>query len=363
MVRATELVESPVEDAEGRNIGRLDDAVLNLTTSQLLLLDLRPAAPVEATDDNYLVPVAAFTGNRETTTITYDIAEYGLTGPSGFTGSWPDVTSNEYHARLARFWNTRDVATRYGAGMAIVPVRLTSASTLAGYELFSRESTSPGSIVDTLVNPDGSIDYVLIEFGEFLGSTDQRSAVPVSLLSIQPGSMAAVLNVLAGDLSGLPRYTDQEVVNTSASGWDESIRRYWNNFYDIETGDADLAEIPTVGSVEELSSRSPVPASALLGFEVVAADGSTLGGVDSLQIDLIDSSVGFAAVSLSDGLFGGARVPVPVSAMEWRPAERSVVVDATRDQLEQAPGYDDVPAQPELGLLRDIESYWSDLGN
>ncbi|MFW6293517.1 MAG: PRC-barrel domain-containing protein [Spirochaetota bacterium] len=361
ILTGSELLESRVRDAGGRSIGSIEDAVINLRSTQLLLLAFRPASGVDADESRYLIPPAAFTGNRETGTIALDLDRYGLGGPSGFTGSWPAITDADYHEQLARYWNTRDVGTRYGIGMRIVPVRMTEATMLPTYDFFTRDSRSPATVVDTLVNPDGSIEYVLIEFGAFIGLTGERSAVPISLATVQPVAQSIVLNVLSGDLESLPRYPAERFVDTTEADWDARLRDYWNSYTlgDFETDASDA--IPTVASLDELDSSSAVPASALIGSEVQSQDGTVLGSVDNLHIDLIDTHVAYAAVGVADGgLISEPLVPIPLGAMEYDPAEQVLIIDATVETMQEAPGYDSLPLEPELSFISDVEEYWAD---
>jgi sporulation protein YlmC with PRC-barrel domain len=357
MLRATELIDTRIRDSEGRAIGRIDDAVVSVLGGRLLLLNMRPT--VDATEDNYLIPLAAFTGNRETNTITYDIDEYGLTGPSGFSGEWPDITSEDYHSRLARFWNARDVGTRYGIGMPIVPLRLTPVSVLSTYSLFTRDSRSPGQMQDVIVNPDGSVDYAIVEFGNFLDIGGERSAVPVSMLTVQQVSQAALLSLRTTELDQLPRYPSGRTVDTGAEDWDAPIRRYWNNIYRIQDTDAEFEEIPTVRSPSQLPANRPLHASAILELTVVSEEGEEIGSISELYVDMADSRIGLATLQLGNGLFGGGEVPIPISALRWNPQAGRMVLAVSQDQLEEAPGYNDIPQLPGTEFLREFEAYWS----
>ncbi|MFW5689347.1 MAG: PRC-barrel domain-containing protein, partial [Spirochaetota bacterium] len=100
-------------------------------------------------------------------------------------------------------------------------------------------------------------------------------------------------------------------------------------------------------------------ASALTEFSVVSTTGEDLGMITGLRLDMVDSSVGFVVVELPGSVFGGAEFPLPVSAMSWQPAERTVTVDATLDRIEQAPGYDGVPDAPGYGFIDEMEAYWA----
>lgn len=360
MLRATELLESVVRDPETNEIGVITDAVYNIVTTQLLLLDVEPQSRIGATEDHYLVPTAAFTGNRATQTITYDLDEYGLRGPSGYTDAYPPIRDPGYHERLATYWNTRDVETRYGIGMPIVPVRMLAASTLTGYDLFTAEATSPGSIVDMIIGPDGKIRYAVIELSGVFELGGEHALVPLSILTLRPGGETMAIHVRNTDFDQMPTYAPDRLPDTRSVEWDASVRTYWNTLYSIENG-GEAGTIPTVSSVSRLSDRAPVPATALLEMRLVNRDGDRIGEVETIQVDLVEGAVGFVVVQLDEpGIGGGPFVPVPVAAIEWRPSQREIVLDADPERLQNAPGFDDVPELPDATFLDALEAYWID---
>ncbi len=362
--RATELLGTSVRDPQGELVGQIEDLVVNARSAQILLVNLRAAPEAGASEENYLIPLTAFVGNRRTGEITYDVERYGLTGPSGFTTTWPDIESEELYERLARFWDTRDVGIRYGVGMQIVPVRTVPFSMLTGYDLFTRDARGAGQIVDVLIAPDGSLDYVIVEFGTTLGFGGERTAVPASLLGIEMGAQAALLAIGVRTIDEAPVYDPGRIVNTADPEWNAPVDRYWSNLMEIEVQEVtDVGPIPTVGSINELPSDVPLPAAELVTFSVVSADGEEIGTVSDLELDFVDSRVAFAVLDVSwDGLFAGAEAPVPVEALRWSPEDRRVVFDMDADELqahlEQAPGYDDIPLEPDLEFLEALAAYW-----
>lgn len=362
--RATDLLGTSVLDPHGEPVGQIDDMVVNVRSAQVLLAHLRTAPEIDAAEENYLIPLTAFVGNRRTGEITYDIERYGLTGPSGFTAEWPDITSDDLYDRLARFWDARDAGIRYGVGMQIVPVRTVPFSMLAGYDLFTRDARGAGHIVDALIAPDGSLDYVIVEFGATLGFGGERTVVPASLLGIEVGAQAALLAIGVRTIDEAPVYEPDLVVNTADPEWNAPVDRYWSNLMEVEVDEeADVGPVPAVDSIAELPSNVPLPAAELVTFSVVSADGEQFGTVDDLELDFVSSRVAYAVLDVSwDGLFAGVEVPVPVAALQWSTEDRHVVFDLDADQLqahlEQAPGYDDIPLEPDLEFLQALAAYW-----
>ena len=362
--RATELLGTPVRDPEGELVGQIDDMVVNVRNAQIVLVNLQAATGTGAPEENYLIPLTAFVGNRRTGEIAYDIDRFGLTGPSGFTDEWPDIHSDEFYERLARFWDERDAGIRYGIGMQIVPLRTVPFSMLSGYDLFTRDAHGAGQIVDALISPDGSLGYVIVEFGTTLGFGGERTGVPVSLLGIEVGAQGALLATGVRTLDQAPVYDPDMIVDTGDPQWHAPVDTYWSNLMEIEVEEVtDVGPIPTVTSLGDLPSDVPLPAAEVMNFTVVSADGEEIGAVSDLEIDFVDSRVAFAVLDVSwDGLFAGAEVPVPLEVVGWDPGQRSIVFNLDADQLqqrlEQAPGYDDIPVEPDLEFLQALAEYW-----
>ena len=361
MMQGSEFIGYPIHDPDGNQIGRIGDAVVNTTTAHLSMVLFEADQALGAEHPNYLVPLTALVGDRESGMITYDLEKLDLAEPSGFGEEWPDITADEVHDQIGEHWAERLPGARHGLGMPIIPVRTIPVTQLMGYDLFTRDSESPGDIVDLLINPDGSVDYAVVEVRGFLGFGGERTVVPVTLLAIEEVSQAAVLSVGVTRLENIPFYERGRVIDTRADDWDAEIRRYWDNVFEAEVEGAERGEIPTVESVEELETGRPFPASALLDYEVVDADGETVGGVRDLYLDLVGSRIGFAVVEATWaglGIFTEAEIPVPVQAMEWDADEQRFVLPMTSEELERAPGYDDIPDLPGRAFLTEIDEFW-----
>jgi sporulation protein YlmC with PRC-barrel domain len=345
------LRELVVFDAEGRRIGGVSDAVVNLDASQLLLLDVTPMSSFAEEADGFLVPLSALVANKETVRVSYDVEELGFGGPSAYSDSRPDFADDSYHERLADYWNARE--TRYALGMRVIPVRMTPATFITTFELYTQNRDSQGEIVDVIVQPDGTVDYAVVALEGFFGFGNRRIVAPVSLLTVSPVSNAAVLNVRAADINEVPTYPDGRTIDTTAEGWDDAILSYWNNLFAVEMGDTEIGTIPTVSSAAAIPPGRPIPASAMIGAPVTAAEANARGTIQDLYVDLVDGRVGFATL----GIDGIGTIPVPIAAVE-REAAGGFVLDANRRRIEEAPGIDAIPLTPNVAFLEEIESYW-----
>jgi sporulation protein YlmC with PRC-barrel domain len=361
MIAGTELVGYPVQDIDGTRIGTITDAVVNVENGHLLLLNMQPDERVEAEFSDYLAPLPAFTANRETGRLVYDRDQYGLSGPSAFSGSWPDLTSDAFHRRLARFWNEETAGVRYGVGARMVPMRMASASMLLGYNVSTREGRTLGTVSDLIITPDGTVSYVVFDFGDVLGFGAERSAVPAQLVTVQPIGQSAVLGVREADMPTIPRIDAGLLPDTSQEGWDSALRKYWSELYTIEAPGSISDQIPTIRRTSRLGEGDPLPLSALQSATVVTEDaGETIGSVNAVYLDIVAGTVSFLVVTVEGtGLFG-ADVPVPFAAVSWSGAadQPQLTVSVNRDELSEAPGYDDVPTVPNQEFIERLAEYW-----
>jgi len=81
------------------------------------------------------------------------------------------------------------------------------ASNLIGKRVQSTEGKKLGDVKDLVINPgDGDIQYVVLDFGGFLGVGDKYFAVPWEALQLTEDQKAIVLDVSKKDLKQAPGF-------------------------------------------------------------------------------------------------------------------------------------------------------------
>jgi len=362
VLRVSELIGSDVRTYEGEIAGRINDLVVNAENGQVLLVGMEPSSAMDTQWNNYLVPLSAFAANRETETIVFGNEDYDLPSSLGFDDNWPALTERSLHDRIEQEWGNQGAGIRYGAGMQMVPMRLVPDTVVDNYEVFTRDSESLGEIEDLLIRKDGKIVYATFEYNETweIDWENQNSIVPLSLLTIQPVSQAAIFGTRAPEIDSLPKFKQGLVVDTSVSDWDEAIKAYWNNIYAVERGDQNVGEIPTANSWNDVGDSNYLPASAIRDFSVVDAEGEWIGEVEEIAMDMVRAEVGYLRLEVDEsGLFAEAEVAVPVAAVRFNPEKEQLVLDATQERLRNAPGYDNIPIEAGRDFLEEIRDYWS----
>ena len=80
----------------------------------------------------------------------------------------------------------------------------------------------------------GTIEYVVIEMGGFLGIGEKFFAVPFSLLALDPVNEAFILNQSRETLEAAPGFDKDHWPETNAHV--ESSGTYWGGFMGANTG-------------------------------------------------------------------------------------------------------------------------------
>ena len=104
-------------------------------------------------------------------------------------------------------------------------------------------------------------------------------------------------------------------------------------------------------------------ATSIIGTRVVNTAGEPLGNIKELMIDPDDGQVAYVVLSFGGFLGVGDKLfAIPLEALMFGADEHTVVLDADKDVLKDAPGFDKDHwpdnAQYEAGWLLDIYEYY-----
>jgi len=107
---------------------------------------------------------------------------------------------------------------------------------------------------------------------------------------------------------------------------------------------------------------TPLKASDMIDTDVVSPQGDNIGEVKEVVIDPNTGKVAYAVVSFGGFLGMGKKLfAIPFKALQYSWEENEYVLDAPREQLEQAPGFDDDnwPMMADEQWNRDIHTYYA----
>jgi sporulation protein YlmC with PRC-barrel domain len=106
----------------------------------------------------------------------------------------------------------------------------------------------------------------------------------------------------------------------------------------------------SVGQADAVNKSEVLKASSVIGMRVQSTEGKKLGDIKDLVIDPSDGSIGYAVLDFGGFLgIGDKYFAVPWEALQWSPDHKAIVLDVSKKDLKQAPGFD--------------KNNWPDLGS
>lgn len=97
-----------------------------------------------------------------------------------------------------------------------MPLKYLTASSIIGDKVQSEEDEAMGEIKDIMIDlASGKIDYMIIEFGGFLGIGIKYFAIPFSLLTVNPDKKIFVFNQKKELLENAPGFDLDHWPNTN----------------------------------------------------------------------------------------------------------------------------------------------------
>jgi sporulation protein YlmC with PRC-barrel domain len=119
---------------------------------------------------------------------------------------------------------------------ANTPVNYLTASSITGDKIYNTIDEKLGDIKDLMINVhSGKIEYVIIEFGGFLGMGEKYFAVPYKALALDTERHAFILDQKREVLENAPGFDKDHWPETNSHNM-ESTNAYWGSFMGPNTG-------------------------------------------------------------------------------------------------------------------------------
>jgi len=115
------------------------------------------------------------------------------------------------------------------------PVKYLTANSIVGDVIENQSGEHLGQIKDIMLNiHEGKIEYVIIEFGGFLGFGEKLFAVPFGALALNQGKRAFILNKSKEYLKAAPGFDKHHWPETNAHL--NEVNAYWGDFMGNSVG-------------------------------------------------------------------------------------------------------------------------------
>jgi sporulation protein YlmC with PRC-barrel domain len=115
------------------------------------------------------------------------------------------------------------------------PVHVLTASSIIGDKIENTQGESIGKIKDIMLNTqDGKIQYLIIEFGGFIGFGEKLFAIPFAAVKLNTKNADFVLNIDKEFLEKAPGFDKDHWPETNGHYFD--VNTYWGTFMGPNTG-------------------------------------------------------------------------------------------------------------------------------
>jgi sporulation protein YlmC with PRC-barrel domain len=113
--------------------------------------------------------------------------------------------------------------------LANMPVRVLTASSIIGDKVENFQGENLGDIRDIMLNLNtGCIEYVVLEFGGFLGIGEKLFAVPFNALTLHADRQLFLINKNKQTLKDAPGFDKDHWPETNDRHF-QDVNRYWSN--------------------------------------------------------------------------------------------------------------------------------------
>lgn len=117
------------------------------------------------------------------------------------------------------------------------PVRILTATSIIGDRVENRQGEHLGRIKDIMLDVQrGSIAYVVLEYGSFMGMGGKLFAVPFDALDLDQTQQKFMLDLSKADLDGAPGFDKDHWPETNSHSYSKGAGSSWGGFMGANTG-------------------------------------------------------------------------------------------------------------------------------
>ncbi len=280
VIRSSELLGYNIENAEGEDLGSVNDAIISLEQGCINYLVLSFGGILGLGDNQYLIPWRAVTIDPVEERLLLNIDPSALdAAPTFDVDNLPDMTSAEWDSELTGYWNAIDVvapdtaadsstadqhicdevmpvdigggigtsdaitetADTESADVAATPepseeeltvqtplvIRL---SDLLDYTVNNPEGEELGGIEDIMIDwRQDRMVYAILSFGGFMGLGEKWFVMPLSSVAVDPVEQRLIFDADPEVLQDAPGFDADDLPDTADPDWDLGIRDYWDS--------------------------------------------------------------------------------------------------------------------------------------
>ncbi len=117
------------------------------------------------------------------------------------------------------------------------PVKILTATSIIGDGVENQEGEHLGKIKDIMLDiHQGSITYVVVEYGGFLGIGEKLFAIPIQAMKLDQVNHKFILDIDKGLFENAPGFDKHHWPATNSHHYFQGVGSFWGSFMGANTG-------------------------------------------------------------------------------------------------------------------------------
>lgn len=243
--RASDLMAMDVRNKQGKDIGSIEDLVVELKSGEIRYAALSFGGFAGFNDKLFAVPWKAieFKFDEDDRFLVVDVSEEKLEKAHGFNeNEWPNMADEKWAAQADKDFSPADEAQNSTEAKAkkeagtkregenIVYDAVYRVSSLKGMEVKNKEGKDLGTIDELVFNVrDGRVAYAALSHGGVLGVGDKLFAIPFEAFTLvhKPDEKFFVLNVSEKKLEAARGFDENDWPDVADADWAAELDKHY----------------------------------------------------------------------------------------------------------------------------------------
>lgn len=236
LIEASALTSLEVVNVDAQRLGALDDLIVDLANGQLLFATLRYGGLLNLNlgERTLPIPPAALSSAAAQEQLRLALNDAALARMDGFGYRWPQLDRTEWEAETRSSWRSVDrtlVANTAITNASVTPEALRRASELRGEPVYDVTGDELARVDNLLIALEsGSISYLVVEQGGWLGLGGDQFAIPFSAFEFavldDEDEAMVILDAHPDDFANAPVF-DRAVIDLDDPQWRAPVDAYW----------------------------------------------------------------------------------------------------------------------------------------
>ena len=230
-MRASRLMGKSIRNAQGQDLGQLDDMVVDITKNRIHYAIVERGGILGIGEKAIAVPISQFRIGAREGDLVLNMTEQQLKDSPGLER---DVEWND-----PRTWDNIGQYYHRTLGMPATGTdgRFQRASDVLGMDVLDRTGDEVGEIEDLVVNlSNGSIHYAVLEFDRAWNPNDKLVALPMSSLRPEARGNDLTINMTREQLANAPSFDTRQWPNMADSNFRNRVATFGRDTVGMDRG-------------------------------------------------------------------------------------------------------------------------------